>query len=76
MIGGLGTNVKSPFGWKCDPSTGEPEAYYWQGTVRYYEPYYDYNQSTDTYTLNYDVSIDSTKLVPCHDSRFSRFLNR
>tara|TARA_R110002124_G_scaffold141073_3_gene305497 strand:+ start:842 stop:2734 length:1893 start_codon:yes stop_codon:yes gene_type:complete len=61
MIGGLGTNVKSPFGWKCDPSTGEPEAYYWQGTVRYYEPYYDYDQSTETYTLNYDVSIDSTK---------------
>ena len=61
MIGGLGTHVKSPFGWKCDSGTGEPEVYYWQGTVRYYDPSYDYDSSTEQYTLRYDISVDSTK---------------
>ena len=36
IVLGHGTNLKSNFGWKLD-SQGDPEVYYWQGTVRSYE---------------------------------------
>ena len=61
MIGGLGTQMKSPFGWKCDSSTGEPEAYYWQGTVRTYTPLWNYNSNTNSYSVSWSYNIDGTK---------------
>ena len=36
IVIGHGTNFKSNFGWKLD-SQGDPEVYYWQGTVRSYD---------------------------------------
>lgn len=55
---GLGTNLKSPFGWKCDATTGEPEVYYWQGTVRHYQ--YEWSNPPN-WVLNWTWEPDGTK---------------